>query len=357
MDFIEMDDKDRTQSKFVFMDEVAEVGPLFKVGVVGATGLVGKTLIQLLRQRRFPVDELHIYASSKSEGHWIGTPYGQLCLERLNKKKPPLLDLVFMAAGSAVAREWGWRFAHRGAKVIDKSSYFRDKSYAPLVVPEVNVDALKDGHRIIANPNCTTIPLVMALKPLHDVFSLQSFTAVSFQSVTGSGGKGMMALEQELQDEKTEPSIFQHRIAHNVIPWIGNRRGNFSGEEIKMIYESRKILGLPRLPVRITAVRIPIMIGHSLAIHADFRRPVSVERAHDALSGAAGVVVEDDPENGKYPMPLNTVGRDEVMVGRIRRDRGRHSLALWVSNDNLRKGAATNAVQIAELLISLNSSE
>ncbi|HHE46536.1 MAG TPA: aspartate-semialdehyde dehydrogenase, partial [Bacteroidetes bacterium] len=258
---------------------------------------------------------------------------------------------VFMAAVAAVAREWGWRFAHRGAVVIDKSSYFRDKSYAPLVIPEVNPESIREHRGIIANPNCTTIPLVAALKPLHEAFGLAGFTAVSFQSVSGSGGNGMLTLARELEDINAEATTFPHRIAHNVIPWIGSPAGGHSSEEKKMINEPRKILRLPRLPIRVTAVRVPIMIGHSLALHASFRKPVSVEKARKALESMPGVTMKDDPADGLYPMPLAAAGRDEVLVGRIRRDRGWHGLALWISADNLRKGAALNAVQIAEMLI------
>ncbi len=334
------------------MDAVPEIDRWINVGVVGATGIVGITLLRILHQRKFPVGELHLYGTPKSEGRWINTPFGQRCVECLNKRKPPHHDLVFMAAGTAVAREWGWRFAHRGAVVIDKSSYFRDKTYASLAIPEVNPEAIENHRGIFANPNCTTIPLVVALKPLHDKFGLAGFTAVSFQSVSGSGRNGMLALERELEDSEAEATFYPHRIAHNAIPWIGSNQGGFSSEEIKMIAEPRKILQLPRLPIRITAVRVPIMIGHSLAVHATFRRSLSVERAREAFIKAPGIILEDDPSADRYPMPYKAVGRDDVLVGRIRRDRGRHGLAFWISTDNLRKGAATNAVQIAELLLS-----
>ncbi len=351
MDYDKPNKSLKEQSAFRFMGDVSEAGPRLKIGVVGATGVVGAKLLQVLHERNFPFGEIHIYASTRSEGRWIKTPFDQLCIEALNSKKPPYLDLVFMAAGSAVARTWGWRFAHRGAIVIDKSSYFRDKRYAPLVVPEVNADVLDDNRGIIANPNCTTIPLVTALAPLHEAFRLKTITAVSFQSVSGSGNKGMVALVEELEDTETEPTAFPHRIAHNIIPWIGSNRNGFSGEEMKMIDETRKILSLPRLPIRVTAVRVPIMIGHSIAVHASFRRSLTVEKAKAALDGAPGITLLDDPTADLYPTPLQAAGRDDVLVGRIRRDRGRSGLAFWISTDNLRKGAATNAVQIAEELL------
>jgi len=339
------------QSKFTFMGEIAKIGIRLNVGIVGATGIVGKTLVRVLREREFPVSELHLYASPESEGNWLETPFGQLCVEKLNKRKIPHHELVFIAADNDIARFWGLRFAHRDAIVIDKSSYFRNKSYAPLIVPEVNADALDHHHRIIANPNCTTIPLVTALSPLHEEYELKGFTAVSFQSVSGAGKDGMVALGRELEDDNAEPTAFPHRIAYNVIPWIGSNCSGFSGEEKKMISETRRILRLPHLPIRATSVRVPVLIGHSLAVHADFKLNVNIKRAREILDEAPGVTLIDDPENDQYPMPLTAAGRDDVLVGRIRRDRGRHSLAFWISADNLRKGAATNAVQIAEVLL------
>jgi len=344
-----MDLKD--QSAFGFMGDLSKAGPRLNVGVVGATGVVGSKLLQVLRERRFPIGELHLYASPNSAGKWIMTPFDQLCIESLSTRKVPHHDLVFMAAGSAVARKWGLRFARRGALVIDKSAYFRNKTYAPLVVPEVNADSLENNSGIIANPNCTTIPLVTALAPLHEEFILKTITAVSFQSVSGSGNKGMVALTNELFDKEVEPTAFPHRIAHNVIPWIGSNRNGFSEEELKMVTETRKILQLTRLPIRITAVRVPVVVGHSMAVHASFRSGVETEKARERLRGSPGITIVDDPENDQYPTPLQAAGRNDVLVGRVRRDRIQRGLAFWISCDNLRKGAATNAVQIAEELL------
>ncbi|NQU06063.1 MAG: aspartate-semialdehyde dehydrogenase, partial [Calditrichaeota bacterium] len=336
---------------FSFMESIPELRPRLKLGVVGATGVVGAKLLKILKERNFPISELHIYASPEKEGHWIATPYHQLCIEKLDVRKPPILDLVFMAAGAEVARQWGWRFAHRGAIVIDKSSYFRNKLYAPLVVPEVNPEILFQNRGIIANPNCTTIPLVMALAPLHAEYGLKDMTIVSFQSVSGSGRKGMETLLAELENTDATPSAFPHRIAYNTIPWIGSRTDRISGEESKLISESRRILRLPRLPIRATAARVPVMIGHSLAVHASFRNSVSVKKVRQIFTESPGISLIDEPESDLYPTPLEATGKDEVLVGRIRRDRGSHGLALWISTDNLRKGAATNAVQIAEYML------
>ncbi|NQT33850.1 aspartate-semialdehyde dehydrogenase [bacterium] len=342
----------KEQSRFGFMREVFEIGPGYNIGIVGATGIIGRTLLSVLHRRKFPVGELHIYASPESEGKWIETPYGQMGVEKLNTRKPPHHDLVFLAAGSSVARTWGWRFARRGVVVIDKSAYFRDKSYAPLIVPEVNPDYIDVNTMIIANPNCTTIPLVTVIAPLHREYGLKNLTVVTFQSVSGAGRGGIVALTNELESNDEQPSAFKHRIANNVIPWIGEGYKGSSGEELKMIRETRRILNLPRLPVRVTAVRVPVVVGHSIAVHAQFRRSVTVSEVRKILMESPGVELVDDPEAGKYPMPLDAAGQDDVLVGRIRRDRGRQGLALWISADNLRKGAATNAVQIAEIVVS-----
>ncbi|MCF7810750.1 aspartate-semialdehyde dehydrogenase [bacterium] len=351
MPHIEQEKPLKRQAGFSFLESIPKIELQLKVGVVGATGIVGSKVLKVLKERNFPIDELHIYASDEKEGRWIATPFDQLCLEKLDTRKPPVLDLVFMAAGVEVARKWGWRFAHRGAVVIDKSSYFRLRHYAPLVVPEVNPQALNGNRGIIANPNCTTIPLVMALAPLHREFTIKDITVISLQSVSGSGRSGVEALISELDDVNTEPSAFPHRIAYNAIPWIGSHGKPISGEESKLIKETRKILGLPRLPVRATAVRVPVMVGHSLAVHATFSKKISIQNIRKIFSKSSGIILLDKPELDQYPTPLLAAGKDEVLVGRIRRDRGSHGLALWISTDNIRKGAATNAVQIAEYML------
>jgi len=341
---------DENQSDFPFMTDVARRNSILHIGIVGATGVVGQMLLNVLKERSFPIGELHVFASSRSEGLWLETSFGIKPINVLNPRKPPELDIVFMAAGSDVARRWGLRFARRGAIVIDKSSYFRKKKYAPLVVPEVNPQSMKTHRGVIANPNCTTIPVVNALAPLHHAFKLKNFTAVSFQAVSGAGKDGITALENELLDPKVEPSAFPQRIANNVIPWIGDSDGPSSSEELKMISESRRILNLPGLPVRCTSVRVPTLIGHGIAIHARFRHRVNVEEARRVLSEFPGIAVIDNPQDSEYPTPLMSAGRDDTLVGRIRLDRGKTGLAFWVVTDNLRKGAATNAVQIAEAL-------
>jgi len=340
----------KAQSEFDFMEQIPIRERGYRVGIIGATGLVGRTLLRVLAERRFPVSELQLYGSAGSEGQVAETPFGHVGILTLDPRKPPVLDFAFMAAGDDVARDWGWRLARRGAVVIDKSAYFRDKEYAPLVVPEVNGGELTNHRGIIANPNCITIPLVMALAPLNRAFRLRSVVAVSFQSVSGGGRDGMLALERELEDAGVAPSAYPKRIAYNVIPWIGKSDGAHSGEELKIIRETRRILSLPRLPIRATAVRVPTMIGHAAAVHAEFWKRAPVEKARRLLDAAVGIEVIDDPEAQEFPTPLDAAGRDEVLIGRLRRDRGGRGLALWVVTDNLRKGAATNAVQIAEAI-------
>jgi len=339
------------QSAFPFMGEVPIVGPRYRIAVIGATGAVGGTLLKVLRERSFPIGELRLFASSASRGRWIETPYGPLMVEQLVKRRPPECEIAFMAAGSEVARAWGRKLAYRGAVVIDKSPYFRTKDYVPLIVPEVNSDDLEFNRRIISNPNCTTIPLVVALAPLNNEFGLKHVTAVTMQSVSGAGKRGVAALTEELQDEDVAPSAFSQRIAFNVIPWIGSRHGARSGEEVKMVAETRKILGLPRLSVQVTCVRVPTLVSHALVVNIEFRKRVSVEQARNLLYDAPGVKVLDDPSTHQYPTPLIASGKDQVFVGRIRRDRGPNCLSMFIVSDNLRKGAALNAVQIAETML------
>ncbi|MBM3328833.1 MAG: aspartate-semialdehyde dehydrogenase [Calditrichaeota bacterium] len=354
------------QSSFPFMESLPAARRPLVVGVIGATGAVGGLVVRLLRERNFPVGELRLFASERSAGRWVETPFGTAAIESLSKRHPPLVEVAFMAAGETVAREWGWRLARRGALVIDKSPYYRDKTYAPLVVPEVNGSQLgqdnwylkegEDGRPpsgIIANPNCTTIPLVMTLAPLHRRYGLRSVNVVSLQSVSGSGKKGIAALARELTDNDAEPSVYPHRIAYNVIPWIGSRHGSSSSEEAKLIYETRRILGIPRLPVQATALRVPTLVGHSLAVHIEFAQPVDLGEMRRLLDGSPGLRMVDDPASDGYPTPLQAQGSDDVLVGRIRRIRGRHGIGLFIVGDNLRKGAATNALQIAEYVLKI----
>ena len=334
----------------------------YKVAIAGATGAVGREMIKVLEQREFPVGELVPLASERSEGQQLEFMEEPVVVRRLKPDSFAGVDIALFSPGATVSREFAPHAARAGAVVIDNSSAFRMEPDCPLVVPEVNPRdvelALKPGgRRIIANPNCSTIQLVMVLKPLHDQAGLEKVIVSTYQSVSGAGQKGVDELETqaralfslgELKNEK-----FPHRIAFNLLPEIGKDSGNgYTEEEMKMVNESRKILGLPGLAVAATCVRVPVFYCHSEAAHLFFRRPITPDQARDILRKAPGVKVVDDLKEHIYPMPLLGVGEDETLVGRIRADlTAPNGLALFVVSDNLRKGAATNAVQIAELLI------
>ena len=334
----------------------------YKVAIAGATGAVGREMIKVLEEREFPVGELVPLASERSEGQQLEFMEEPVVVRRLKPDSFAGVDIALFSPGATVSREFAPHAARAGAVVIDNSSAFRMEPDCPLVVPEVNPRdvelALKPGgRRIIANPNCSTIQLVMVLKPLHDQAGLEKVIVSTYQSVSGAGQKGVDELETqaralfslgELKNEK-----FPHRIAFNLLPEIGKDSGNgYTEEEMKMVNESRKILGLPGLAVSATCVRVPVFYCHSEAAHLFFRRPITPDQARDILRKAPGVKVVDDLKEHIYPMPLLGVGEDETLVGRIRADlTAPNGLALFVVSDNLRKGAATNAVQIAELLI------
>jgi len=334
----------------------------YKVAIAGATGAVGREMIKVLEEREFPVSELVPLASERSEGQQLEFMEEPVVVRRLKPDSFAGVDIALFSPGATVSREFAPHAARAGAVVIDNSSAFRMEPDCPLVVPEVNPRdvelALKPGgRRIIANPNCSTIQLVVVLKPLHDQAGLEKAIVSTYQSVSGAGQKGVDELERqaralfslgELKNEK-----FPHRIAFNLLPEIGKDSGNgYTEEEMKMVNESRKILGLPGLAVAATCVRVPVFYCHSEAAHLFFQRPITPDQARDILRKAPGVKVVDDLKEHIYPMPLLGVGEDETLVGRIRADlTAPNGLALFIVSDNLRKGAATNAVQIAELLI------
>jgi aspartate-semialdehyde dehydrogenase len=321
------------------------------VAILGATGAVGRTMLDVLEEREFPVDHLTLLASARSAGStltWRGKEY------TIQEPKPGSfrgVDVALFSAGGARSLEWGPRAADEGAVVVDNSSAWRMDPDVPLVVPEVNPDAVADRPKgIIANPNCSTIQVVVALKPIHEAAGLKRVVMTTFQSVSGAGEKGKEALERELSGGGTEGSPFTRPIAANAIPQIGGFDAHgWSEEERKMINEPRKILSLPELLVAPTCVRVPVEIGHSVEVMVELERELSREQAVEALAKAPGLVVAGAAE--EFPTPLDSAGRDEVFVGRIRADPHLpRVLHFWVVADNLRKGAATNAVQIAELL-------
>lgn len=330
-----------------------------RVGIVGATGAVGREIIKVLEEREFPIAQLRLFASARSAGEELLFRGRTLDVEVLTEASPGDLDIVLFSAGSAVSREFAPLFAAAGAVVIDNSSAWRMDPDVPLVVPEVNPEAIAqaiEGKRLIANPNCSTIQMVVALAPLAAAFGLKRVIVSTYQSVSGAGQQGIQELSGQVvamfNQKDAEATKFPHPIAFNCIPAIGSFRADgYSEEEWKLIEESRKILGLPDLKVTPTAVRVPTFACHGESIVAELGKPVTAAAVRRELKVADGVIVRDTPGDNEYPLGLDLAGTDEVFVGRIRSDPfDDHSVAMWVVADNLRKGAAVNAVQIAELV-------
>ncbi|RMF57878.1 MAG: aspartate-semialdehyde dehydrogenase [Calditrichaeota bacterium] len=327
------------------------------VAIVGATGLVGQEFVRILEQRRFPVDHLRLLASAQSAGQTLTFRGEELPVEELSADALTGVDLALFSAGAAVSREFAPLAAKAGATVIDNSSAFRMDPDVPLVVPEVNPQALRTGSRIIANPNCSTIQMVVAAKPLHDAATIKRIVVSTYQAVSGTGKRAVDELLAQtrgyLSKENTPPEVYPHHIAFNLLPHIDTFLENGdTGEERKMIRETRKVLDLPDLAISATCVRVPVLNAHSLSLNLEFHSPLEPEQARRILAAAPGVRVLDEPAQATYPTPLSVSGQDEVFVGRIRKDRSvPHGLNLWVVADNLRKGAALNAVQIAEALL------
>jgi aspartate-semialdehyde dehydrogenase len=324
-----------------------------KVAVVGATGLVGSVMLKVLAERNFPVSELIPVASAKSAGKEIefkGKKYKVVTVEDAIGMKP---DVALFSAGGSTSLEMAPLFAEAGTIVIDNSSAWRMDPSKKLVVPEVNADVLTAQDKIIANPNCSTIQMVVVLKPLHQKYKIKRVVVSTYQSVTGTGVKAVDQLMNERQGITDGPMAYAYPIDLNVIPQIDVFQDNgYTKEEMKMILETRKIMGDENIRVTATTVRIPVMGGHSEAVNIEFENDFDLEEVRRLLEQQSGVIVIDDPANLKYPMPKDAHEKDEVLVGRIRRDESQaNSLNLWIVADNLRKGAATNAVQIAEYLL------
>lgn len=326
-----------------------------KIAVVGATGLVGQVILNVLEERNFPVTELIPVASSKSIGKTVmfqDKPWAILTAEEAISKKP---DLALFSAGGATSLELAPRFAEQGIPVIDNSSAWRMHPEIPLVVPEINGKELTAAHKIIANPNCSTIQMVMALAPLHARWNMKRLVISTYQSVTGTGVKALEQLLGERAGEITEKA-YPHSIDMNCIPQCDVFLENaYTREEMKMVNETRKILGDNAIRITSTCVRVPVKGGHSESVNVEFTHPFSTEEIREVLSQTNGIQVWDNPANFEYPMPSLSEGNDLVWVGRIRRDDSiENGLNLWIVSDNLRKGAATNAVQIAEYLVREN---
>ena len=324
----------------------------YNVAVVGATGLVGQTFLKVLKERNFPVEKLYLYASARSAGktvNFIGKDYTVIELKDENIKDD--IDVALFSAGGSMSKEYAPKFKAKGAIVVDNSSAWRMEKDIPLVVPEANPEAL-DGHNgIIANPNCSTIQVMPVLKVLADKYGLKRVIYSTYQAVAGSGQKGIDDLEANLKGEPSKN--YPHQIAFNLLPHIDSFLDNgYTKEEMKMVEETRKILGLPDLKVTATCVRVPVKMGHAVSVNVELEKSFDLKDVFKAFEEKEGVIVKDDVSKNVYPMPIEAEDTDEVYVGRIRRDESvENGLNLWVVADNIRKGAATNTIQIAETLI------
>jgi aspartate-semialdehyde dehydrogenase len=327
------------------------------VAVVGVTGAVGQTTLKLLDERKFPVKALRVFASERSVGKTVTFKGETIHLGKLGPEAFKGVDIALFSAGSSQSKEYAPQAVKAGAMVVDKSSAFRMDPTVPLVVPEVNAHSLKAHRGIVACPNCTTIVTVMPLKPLHDAGRLRRVIATSYQAVSGAGVNGVEELRSQTlawaRGEAITPKYFLHQIAFNLIPHIDKfDDGGYTGEEMKLVHEVRKILETPDLAVSPTTVRVPVFTTHSIAVNAETEVPVSPEKAREVFARFPGITLWDDPAQNRYPMPVTVEGQDDCFVGRIRQDLTLpNALNFWVVGDQLRKGAALNGIQIAELLI------
>ena len=329
----------------------------YVVAVVGATGAVGQEMVEVLEERKFPVKELRLFASERTAGETLTFQDRSLTVKLLTKEAFNGVDIALFSAGEEVSREYAPVAASAGAVVIDNSAEWRMKPDVPLVVPEVNPEAAFSHHGIIANPNCSTIQMVVALKPLHDAARIKRIVVSSYQSVSGTGKEAMDELMDQtralLSFQDAVSHVYPFQIAFNLLPQIGSfdAQGN-SSEEMKLVNETRKIMGDDTIRISATTVRVPVFRAHSESVNIETERKLTANEARALLATAPGVMVFDDPQRKVYPMPLEVSGTDEVYVGRIREDASVESgLNLWIVADNLRKGAALNAIQIAEKLI------
>ncbi|MCA6078553.1 aspartate-semialdehyde dehydrogenase [Fulvivirga sedimenti] len=326
-----------------------------KLAVVGATGLVGQEVLKVLEERNFPLDELLPVASERSVGKTITFRNREYTVIGMADAVSQAPDIAIFSAGGGTSLEWAPKFAEAGTIVVDNSSAWRMSPDHKLIVPEINGEELRIDDRIIANPNCSTIQMVLALAPLHHRYKLKRIVVSTYQSVTGTG---KAAVDQLMNERKNTPGekVYPHPIDMNALPHIDVFMENgYTKEEMKMINETRKILGTPDIAITATAVRLPVMGGHSESVNAEFHEDFDLAEVRELLQNMPGVVVEDDVSQNIYPMPLNAHGKDEVFVGRLRKDEFHpNTLNMWIVADNLRKGAATNAVQIAEFLTANN---
>jgi aspartate-semialdehyde dehydrogenase len=329
-----------------------------RVAVVGATGAVGTRILQVLAERSFPADSVRALASERSAGKDVQFGDHTIRVEALDAVDLSEFDLALFSAGGSVSEEWAPKFVAAGAVVVDNSSFWRMHDDVPLVVAEVNPGAIASHRGIVANPNCSTMQMVVALKPIDDAVGIERLIISTYQSVSGTGQKAVEELIGQAhmllhEQEPEPPSVYPHRIAFNVLPQVEKFKDgdDYTTEERKMMAETRKILGREEIGISATCARVPVLVGHSESVNVQTRGELSPEACRELLSSAPGVVVVDDPADSIYPLAIDVEGRDDVLVGRIRRDPSHdRCLNMWIVGDNLRKGAATNAVQLAELL-------
>lgn len=326
----------------------------YHIAIVGATGAVGQELLNVLDRRSFPAASLRPIGSSRSAGKSVQFKGESIPVQELNERSFDKIDIAFFSAGGDISRKFVPIACQSDAITIDNSSVFRMDPQVPLVIPEINADDARSHRGIIANPNCTTAVTLMALYPLHRVFGVQRIFAASYQAVSGSGQRAIDELKRQVEsgDAECETKVFPHPIAFNLLPHVDSfLETGYTKEEMKMQNEGRKIMHLPDFRASVTCVRVPVYRAHSVAVSAEFEKKVSVEQAREALAKAPGLELVDEPHNNRYPMPRNVAGKDNCQAGRVRLDCAfENGLSFWVSGDQLLKGAALNAVQIAELL-------
>ncbi|MGB3365449.1 MAG: aspartate-semialdehyde dehydrogenase [Thermodesulfobacteriota bacterium] len=331
----------------------------YNIAIVGASGAVGQEMMEILEQRNFPINELRLLASERSVGKELDFKGSKIKIQKLDENSFEDIDIALFSAGGSRSKEFAPIATQAGAVVVDNSSAFRMEEGVPLVVPEINPDAIAgySNKGIVANPNCTTAVTVMALKPLHDLSNIKRVIASSYQAVSGAGAQGIEELRNQTlawaNSEEIEPEAFPHQIAFNLLPHIDSFTDNgYTKEEMKLHNETRKILENTEIALTATTVRVPVFRAHSVSVNIETEKKITVEEAREAINNFPGVRVLDNPEELKYPMPIDVAGTDDCIVGRIREDYTvPNGLSFWVVGDQLRKGAALNAVQIAELLI------
>ncbi|RMD46738.1 MAG: aspartate-semialdehyde dehydrogenase [Aquificota bacterium] len=332
----------------------------YNIAILGASGAVGRTMIKVLEERNFPVNNIKFLASARSAGKEIEFCGSTFKIEEVKPESFKGIDIALFSAGGSTSKKWAPIAVEKGAVVVDNSSAWRMDENVPLVVPEVNPEDVKWHKGIIANPNCSTIQMVVALYPIHKEKKIKRVIVSTYQAVSGAGAKAIKDLEEEtkarFEGKYYTPEALPNHIAFNVIPHIDVFLDNLhTKEEMKMVNETRKIMHAPDIKVSPTCARVPVYNGHSESVVIETENPITVEEAREILKNAPGVIVEDDPFNNVYPMPINADGKDDVFVGRIKKDLVfDNGISMWIVADNLRKGAATNAVQIAELLVKYN---